>query len=204
MTCKVNSYKVQLDNCWVVLYNPYLSCKYLAYINVEICASVKAIKYIYKYVYKGIDQATVYISIADQLDEVGIYLQCYYVSPIEVVVRLFEFYTYEEYPPVVRLLVYLEGKQPIFFQVDVTVEEVEVAIERRQTELMGFFVYNAAYSSSCNLLYIDFLIYYVWDKEKREQKPYKRGTCIGYIQYVPPTIGEWYFLQVLLYNIPRP
>ena len=204
MTRKVNGREVQLDNRWVVPYNPYLSRKYSAHINVEICASVKAIKYIHKYVYKGTDQATVHISTADQLDEVGTHLQCRYVSPAEAVVRLFEFHTHEEYPPVVRLPVHLEGEQPVFFRADATAEEVEAAAERRQTELMGFFAYNAAHSSSRNLLYIDFPTHHVWDKEKREWKPRKRGTCIGRMQYVPPTAGERYFLRVLLCNIPGP
>jgi len=45
----------------VVPYNPYLLAKYDCHINVEISASVKAVKYIHKYVYKGHDRATVQI-----------------------------------------------------------------------------------------------------------------------------------------------
>lgn len=41
--------EVVRDNCWVVPYNPYLLRKFRSHINVEICASVQAIKYIYKY-----------------------------------------------------------------------------------------------------------------------------------------------------------
>ena len=44
---------VELDNGWVVPYNPYLAVKYNAHINVEICTTVMAVKYLYKYVYKG-------------------------------------------------------------------------------------------------------------------------------------------------------
>ena len=40
-------------------YNLYLSCKYCAYINIKICASVQAVKYIYKYIYKGSNYAIV-------------------------------------------------------------------------------------------------------------------------------------------------
>ena len=47
---------VILDNLWVVPYNPYLCSKYSAHINVEICSSVTAVKYLYKYVYKGYDR----------------------------------------------------------------------------------------------------------------------------------------------------
>jgi hypothetical protein len=46
-----------IDNRWVVPYNPFLSTKYNCHINVEICSTIKAIKYIHKYIYKGSDRA---------------------------------------------------------------------------------------------------------------------------------------------------
>lgn len=42
---------VILDNRWVVPYNLFLLSKYTAHINVEICTSVSAVKYLYKYVF---------------------------------------------------------------------------------------------------------------------------------------------------------
>ena len=39
---------IKLDNRWVVPYNPYLLLKYNAHINVEICSTVSAAKYLYK------------------------------------------------------------------------------------------------------------------------------------------------------------
>ncbi|CAB4416166.1 unnamed protein product [Rhizophagus irregularis] len=48
---------VQLDNRWVVTYNPYLTTKYNCHINVEICSSIATVKYLFKYVYKGHDRA---------------------------------------------------------------------------------------------------------------------------------------------------
>jgi len=40
----------------VVPYNPYLSLRYNAHINVEIAGSISAVKYMCKYVYKGGDR----------------------------------------------------------------------------------------------------------------------------------------------------
>ncbi|XP_066935326.1 uncharacterized protein [Clytia hemisphaerica] len=45
---------LDLDNRWVVPYCPYLCKKYNAHINLE---AIKAVKYLYKYIYKGHDTA---------------------------------------------------------------------------------------------------------------------------------------------------
>ena len=64
---------IDLDNRWVVPYNPYLSRRYRAHINVEVCASVQAVKYIHKYIYKGGDRATLRVDQVDN-DEISQYL----------------------------------------------------------------------------------------------------------------------------------
>ena len=46
-----------MDNRWVVPCCPFLTLRYDAHINVEICSSVRAVKYLYKYVFKGNDRA---------------------------------------------------------------------------------------------------------------------------------------------------
>ncbi|OWY99580.1 Helitron helicase [Phytophthora megakarya] len=50
---------VRVDNRWFVPYNYYLYQKYDYHVNVETCVTVQSIKYLYKYVYKGQDCATV-------------------------------------------------------------------------------------------------------------------------------------------------
>ena len=52
----------QLDNRWVVPYNPYLAQKYNAHINVDVCATIKSVKDIYKHGFKGHDRAPVQIT----------------------------------------------------------------------------------------------------------------------------------------------
>ena len=45
--------EIEMDNRWVVPYTPILTKMFQSHINVESCQSVKAIKYICKYVNKG-------------------------------------------------------------------------------------------------------------------------------------------------------
>ncbi len=99
-----------MTNNWVVPYNPYLSKKYNAHINVEVCASVQAIKYINKYIYKGSDQTTLKTTRQGQNenDEIAKYLNGRYISPVEAAYRLFEFPMHEESPAVTPLAIHLE------------------------------------------------------------------------------------------------
>lgn len=76
-----------LDNRYVVPYNPYLLAKFNCHINVEVCTSVKSVKYIYKYVYKGYDSATIRLSSDEnhanenlQVDEITNFLNGRYVG----------------------------------------------------------------------------------------------------------------------------
>ncbi|XP_074266504.1 uncharacterized protein LOC141589779 [Silene latifolia] len=59
----------QLNNRWVVPYNPYLLAKYDCHLNVEICSTFKAVKYMYKYVYKGHDRVSFATLLYNQLPE---------------------------------------------------------------------------------------------------------------------------------------
>lgn len=43
---------IPIDNRWVVPYNRALLLKYNCHINVEVCSTVTAVKYIHKYIYK--------------------------------------------------------------------------------------------------------------------------------------------------------
>ena len=100
---------IQLDNRWVVLYNIGLTTKYNAHINIEICNSILAIKYLYKYVYKDHDRATVTLSQANNnhlsgeaepIDEIKMYLDARYVSASESIWRIFHYKMHNHTPNV--------------------------------------------------------------------------------------------------------
>jgi hypothetical protein len=65
-----------------VPYNLYLIRRYKAHINVEVCTTVQAIKYIYKYVYKGRDKAILEIVNTDKIKR---YVTCRYIGSFQVI-----------------------------------------------------------------------------------------------------------------------
>ncbi|VDL66829.1 unnamed protein product [Nippostrongylus brasiliensis] len=77
-------YSVSIDGTeygdeWIGPNNPYLLLKYNSHINVEICGMMTAVKYLYKYVYKGTDKARLRIANNEAVDEIKQYLNIRYV-----------------------------------------------------------------------------------------------------------------------------
>ncbi|KAF7817106.1 ATP-dependent DNA helicase PIF1 [Senna tora] len=122
---------IQLDNRYVVPYNPTLLLRYQAHINVEFCNQSRSIKYLFKYVSKGHDKVTAKLSnsasnVANQenVDEIQTYYDCRYISPCEAVWRIFGFDINFREPSVERLPFYLPNQQGIVFQDDDPIDSV--------------------------------------------------------------------------------
>jgi len=76
---------IKIDNSWVVPYNPYLLLKYDCHINVEVCASIKSIKYLFMYVHKGHERAVLQFQHIDadgnyNHDEIKQFVDSRYIS----------------------------------------------------------------------------------------------------------------------------
>jgi hypothetical protein len=115
---------VELDNRWVVSHNVYLSTKYDAHINVEVCNNIRVVKYLFKYVYKGHDHATVEISRQSnnategnvaEADEIKKYLDCCYVFTLEAAWRIFKFDMQKRFPTVECLQYHLPNEKMVLF-----------------------------------------------------------------------------------------
>ncbi|XP_059179144.1 uncharacterized protein LOC131958244 [Physella acuta] len=198
----------KLDNRWVVPYNPYLTLKYNAHINVEICSSVQSVKYLFKYVYKGHDCANITFHTVNteqetvvEWDEVKHYLETRYVSAPEACWRLREYKMHHQTHHVERLNVHLEDKQTICF---IPGKEAE-AVQQKATKskLLAWFKLNQEDPNARDYLYIEIPEHYTWDDKNSKWKPRLRGheTTIGRMYSVSPTDREKWFLRILLLNV---
>ena len=196
-----------VDNRWVVAYNPYLSLRYDCHINVEFCASPKAAKYLYKYVKKGSDRATVATEIQEQQgqprDEIAEYEDLRSVGSSEAAWHILGFPVTRQYPAVKALRVHLEDQQPIVFEPDAEMDALE---NQRDTELTAFFRNNQVErengTSSIDLpRYVDMPKTHVYAKKVwSKRKLQRKEPTIGRVHTVNPVSGDVYFLQILLHD----
>jgi hypothetical protein len=107
----------------VVPHSPYLLAKYNCHINVEVCASVKAIKYIHKYIYKGPDHATLEVT-GGNVDEIKEYIDSRYIGPMEACWHILEFSHHLELPVVYCLPVHIKNEQTVYFDPEDDILEV--------------------------------------------------------------------------------
>ncbi|GBM84750.1 hypothetical protein AVEN_64890-1 [Araneus ventricosus] len=193
--------KYSIDNRWVVPYNPWLFKKFNAHINVEVCASVKSVKYLYKYVYKGHDAASVKIQKEGALDhdEILSFVEGRYVSTPEAMWRLNGFNLSHKSHTVVRLAVHLPQQQPIVYQDGQEAQAIERAALRKTT-LTSWFELNKNDPSAHNISYSDIPQYYMFDYSTTNWKKRQRGgqNVIGRLPVVSILDIERYYLRMLL------
>ena len=147
----------EFDDSWVVPYNPWLLYKYNCHINVEICTSISAVKYLYKYIFKGHDKASVAVvpatveghqiqpahevnpeSVPRVIDEIDDYVDSRYVGAQEAVWRIFGNEMSSQWPPVLRLQVHLENMQQVTYMEGMETEALEAAADK-ETPLTAYF-----------------------------------------------------------------
>nr|GEV87113.1 uncharacterized protein [Tanacetum cinerariifolium] len=113
--------KMKLHNGYVVCYHKRLLKTYQAHINVEWCNQAGSIKYLFKYINKGLDRITAKVCTdknANQettdeevVDEIKDYYDCRYLSACESTWRIMRYEVHYNYPPAERLPFHLLGEQ---------------------------------------------------------------------------------------------
>lgn len=204
-----------VHNGWIVPYNPYLLLKYNCHINVEVCASIQSVKYLFKYVYKGHDCASVNIKDPNVInqDEIQTHLDSRYVSAPESAWRLFGNDMHAQSHSVERLAVHLPGEQYIVFNPNSETEngenEDESSLEKRvktaeakHTTLTGWFALNRTDLTALNYYYWEIPLYFTWLKKERKWKVRERCfNKIGRMYTVSPKDAERFYLRLLLLHV---
>ncbi|XP_071043086.1 uncharacterized protein [Parasteatoda tepidariorum] len=159
-----NGVRVDIDNRWVVPYSPLLCKTYKAYINVELCSSVKSIKYICKYVHKGSDKAIFAVQNVNKNDEITHYQMGRYISSNEAIWRIFTFPIHERDPAVVHLAAHLENGQRVYFTEQNALQQALTAPKTTLTEffnlcnrqdIVGEFVKTLMYTDVPKFFYME-------------------------------------------------
>jgi len=191
----------------VVPHNVYLLTKYDAHINVEVCNNIRAVKYLFKYVYKGHDRATVEISRQNnnvtkgnvvEADEIKKYLDCRYVSTSKAAWHIFNFDMHEQFPIVERLQYHLPNQQMVLFDDDDDVQEVATWLTISRTMLTKWFKTNQESEATRSLTFDRFPQQWMWNWKLKRWTMRKEGFAIGHMYYAHLTSGERYYLRMIL------
>jgi hypothetical protein len=187
---------------WVVPHNVFLATKYNCHINVEVVSSIKAVKYLYKYVYKGPDRCTIEIG---PVDEIKQFMDARYVAAPEAAWRIFGFELYDNKPAVYRLAIHTPEEQSVVF--DETDDPNDVAA-RAQSSLLAYFEAMRDYPESRHMKYQDMhkeFVYHKTGEHKGTWTPRTRGQTfptVGRIYNISRSQGEVYFIRLLLLHTP--
>nr|CDJ95688.1 Protein of unknown function DUF889 domain containing protein [Haemonchus contortus] len=208
-----------LDNRSVVPYNRYLALRYNGHLNVEICGMIQAVKYMYKYVYKGPDRATLRMirnengfdnRVVDEIDE---FVNARYVCAPEAVHRLLGFDLQSKSHTVCRLQVHLPDYQNVTFQGGREEEAVRRAADK-DTMLTAFFKLNEEHEllygeggvpegekDARTLFYVQVPEFFSFDQQARKWKArLRQNRQIGRMYTANPLDVERYSLRILLLN----
>lgn len=200
--------KCELDNRWVVPYNPYLLRMFNCHINVEVCSSIKAVKYLFKYIYKGHDRASVSVNGVNNegdIDEIRQYRDARWVTPHEALWRIYGFELSKIHPPVMQLQLHLPNMHMVAYQGKKDIQEVLEQDGVEKSMLTAYFEANRLHKEAQDILYRDFLGHYTWQSGKNGKFWQKRKRTaifqIGRIVTAHPAEGERYYLRVLLNHV---
>ncbi|CAK0827748.1 unnamed protein product [Prorocentrum cordatum] len=188
----------------VVPYSPVLSRKLGCHLNIEHCASLKSVKYFYKYIHKGHDRAV----LSAQADEVQQYIDTRYVGPSESTWRLLSFPIQRKSHTAQHLAVHLPGLHRLHFHAG---GEAQALSDGKHTTLTAWFELNSApppdgqAPAPQDLLYVDVPRYFTWDrgsaKWKRRSGKTPSTDVLGRLHTSTPAEGQRWHLHLLLLHV---
>lgn len=152
------------DSRWVMPYNPWVLLKYKCHIHVEFVGSFHTIKYLYKYVHKGVDVSTVTI---ENRDEISRFINARMIDAHDSHWSKMEYKVQNRFPALINLAIHTEGQQNVVFREGHAQEALTAA---KDTTLLGFFKLSRSNPEAKHYLYMEILEHYTWNEQTREWK----------------------------------
>jgi hypothetical protein len=189
------------ENQYVVPYNPILLMKYQCHMNVEVCSSVKSVKYIFKYIYKGHDAAIIKffdgaVGLVD-VDEIRAFQESRYVSPPEALWRLYEYRMNDLSHTVIRLPVHEEDEETIYYEPDETLTMPDLR-QRSRSQLLGFFHLNQTDTYARQFTYSQIPLYYIWKEKTWIRRQKTANKVIVRLHNVSPHERDRFAIRLML------
>ena len=187
-----------VNDSWVVPHNPNLLMKFKCHMNVEVCTTVRSVKYIFKYIHKGNDAA--HIEIRQNYlnhDEILQHLNARYVGPHQAVFRIMQYKMHDKSHIIIRLAVHLPLQQTVYYRDG---NEERAAQVGQNTTLTAFFKLNEEDHNAHQYLYHEIPEHYTFDQRAKKWNLRRRQTApiIGRIYQVQPSDPQRFALRLLL------
>jgi len=145
-----------------------------AHINVEVSVGIRSVKYLFKYIYKGLDRVAAVI--VGPINEIQKYIDARYLSAAKGVDSLLSFKKHMEWPPVIRLVIHLLGQHNVIFNENEDLAAVAERVAQQKTTLTAYFAYNAQNADGRNVVYADFPADHVYSKKSLVNST-RRKSC---------------------------
>ncbi|CAI9259461.1 unnamed protein product [Lactuca saligna] len=168
---------VEIDNRFIVPYNKRLCCRFNAHINVEYCGWNMMIKYLFKYVSKGMERVRFVIqrdvhtsgsSVSVEppvIDEIKNYIDGRFLCPHEAAWRILDFPIHDRDPSIVILPIHLPNMQSVLFKENISINQVVDDPNFGSSLLLGWFDNNKWDRTGHNLTYSSYPTKY-WSYEE--------------------------------------
>ena len=216
---------VEIDNRWIVPYNPYILRSIDAHVNVEVIThATNAIRYCIKYITKGSDQMMFAVQPDGAIDEIAQFQHGRYLGAMEAAWRLLDRPIHGHYPPVQQLHLHLDGdERRVVFRGDENLDAVLRHEANNPSMLSDFFELCQRDEFAATLLYTEVPRYYTWQPRGRGENARPahwrrrlRGQAhpdvpgvfmsdtLSRVYTTTPRAGEVFFLRLLLHNVRGP
>ncbi|XP_035841504.1 uncharacterized protein LOC110919851 [Helianthus annuus] len=139
------------------------------------------------------------------VDEIKAYLDCRYISTCEAAWRIFMYDIHYRSLAIEVLPFHCEDGQSIVYNDHDNLCDIVTDPTVKMTMFTEWMACNKVNEFARTLRYVQFPGYYVWNAKNRKwnRRKHPYGS-IGRIYYVPPSLGDCYYLRILLNHIKGP